>query len=106
VCSGSLSIQAHSVLTLNLKLRVDVHAVTDIGEDVSDESVGTAHGRVDLGSDTDESTRDGEPEVVVLGKKGDDLGDNRLAVELSVLLLSDDSRTNLNELLELWRGRE
>jgi hypothetical protein len=68
---------------------------------MSDQPVGPAHRRVDLSSDSDESSRDGEPEVVVLGEEGDDLGEDGRADELSVRVLVDETRADLDLLLEL-----
>lgn len=70
---------------------------------MSDQPVGPAHRRVDLGSDSDESSWDGEPKVVVLGEEGDDLGENGRADELPVRVLIDETGADLDLLLELQR---
>lgn len=70
-------------------------------EDEADETVGTAEGGVDAGADTDQTTGDGELEVVVLGKQRDDSREDGLALDLALAVLGDDARADLDLVAEL-----
>lgn len=100
---GRTQLPKEASLTLNLELRVDVHPLANVAENVTDQPVRPAHRRVDLGSDTDEPSGNSEAEVVVLGEERDDLGPNRDTLEAAVLLLGDEARSDLDLLLKLLR---
>lgn len=93
-------------LTLHLQLRVNIHSLPHVTQHVSNQPISPAHRRVDLGSNSNQSSRDGEREIVVLGVEGDDLGENGSADEFSVGVLVDESGSDLDFLLELEEERK
>lgn len=87
---------------LHLQLRIDIHPLSNVAQHVPNQPVGPAHGRVNLGSNSDETSRNGKREVVVLGKEGDDLGPDWRALERSGVVLGDEPRSDLDLLLQLF----
>lgn len=61
--------------------------------------ISPTHRRVNLRSDTDETSRDGELEVVVFGEEGDDFGDDGSTVEFAVFAFGDETWADLDALL-------
>lgn len=86
---------------VNLNLSVDSRKAATVTENETDETIGTAKGGVDTGTDTDETTGNSELEVVVLGEQGDDAGENGAALNLALLVLSDETGTDLNLVVQL-----
>lgn len=86
---------------------VDLDLGVNLGElaletkDETDETIGTAERGVDAGTDTDETTGNGEFEAVVLGEQGDDAGEDGLALDGTLVVLADNTGANLNLVAEL-----
>jgi hypothetical protein len=86
---------------VDLNLGVDLGKLALETKDETDETIGTAESRVDASTDTDETTGDGELEAVVLGEQGDNAGEDRLALDGTLVVLADDTGANLNLIAEL-----
>lgn len=86
---------------VDLDLSVDGGKAATVTEDETDETIGTAEGGVDTGTDTDKTTGNGELEVVVLGEERDNAGENGTALNLALLVLGDETGTDLNLIVQL-----
>jgi hypothetical protein len=86
---------------VDLDLSVDGRELATETKDETDQTIGTAEGGVNTGTNTDETTGDGELQVVVLGEQCDDSGEDGLALNLALLVLADDTGSDLNLVTEL-----
>jgi hypothetical protein len=58
--------------------------------------ISTAKGRIDLGTNTNQTTRDGVLEIVGLSEQRNDARIDRSALYVALSILSDDTRADLN----------
>jgi hypothetical protein len=86
---------------VDLDLGVDGGELATETKDETDQTIGTAEGGVNTGTNTDETTGDGELQVVVLGEQSDDSGEDGLALNLALLVLADNTGSDLNLVTEL-----
>jgi len=86
---------------VDLNLSVDGGKLATETKDETDQTIGTAEGGVDTGTNTDETTRDGELQVVVLGEQSNNSGEDGLALNLALLVLADNTGSDLNLVTEL-----
>lgn len=123
---GPDSEQATEQKVVDLDLGVDRRERALGAEDLADQSVTTGQLRVDhcagadasapytpsnrrlkagmgerTGTDTDQAAGDGKLELVLLGEERDNLAPDRLAVDLTLGILRDDTRADFNLLAEL-----
>jgi hypothetical protein len=68
---------------------------------VTHKTIGTAQGRINASTNTNEPTRDGELELVVLGKQRHDSTEDWLAFDLALVILGDNAGSNLNLIAKL-----
>lgn len=87
---------------VDLDLSVNGRKAATVTEDETDETIGTAKGGVDTGTDTDKTTGDGELEVVVLGEERNDARENGTALDLALLVLGDETWADLNLVVQLY----
>lgn len=73
--------QASEQVEVDLDLAVNVGQLALEAQDETDQTIGTAEGRVDLGTDTNQATGHGVLEVVALGVEGNDSAEERGALE-------------------------
>jgi hypothetical protein len=86
---------------VDLDLSVDGGELATETKDETDQTIGTAESGVNTSTNTDETTRDGELQIVVLGEEGDNSGEDGLALNLTLLVLADNTRSDLNLVTEL-----
>lgn len=86
---------------VDLDFGVDVGEMSTETEDEANETIGTAEGRVDAGTDTDETTGDGKLQVVVLGEQRDDSREDGLALDLALAVLGHDAGPDLDLVAQL-----
>lgn len=86
---------------VDLDLSVDGGELATETKDETDQTIGTAEGRVDTGTNTNETTGNGELQVVVLGEQSDNSGEDGLALNLALLVLADNTGSDLNLVTEL-----
>ena len=86
---------------VNLDLGVDGRKAATMTENETDETIRTAKGGVDTGTDTNKTTGNGELEVVVLGEERDNTGENGTALDLALFVLGDETGTDLNLVVQL-----
>ena len=86
---------------VDFDLGVDLGKLALETKDETNETIGTAKSGVDAGTDTDETTGNGELEAVVLGEQGDNAGEDRLALDGTLVVLADNTGANLNLVAEL-----
>lgn len=98
--------QAAQQEVVDLELGVDGGQAAAVAQDETDETVGTAQRGVDAGSDTDQTTGHGELEIVVLRKERDDPRVDGAALDLAVLILSDQTGTDLDLVVQLQHTRQ
>ena len=67
----------------------------------TNETVSTAESGVDSSSNTNQTTRDSELEVVVLREERHNPGEDGTALDLALLVLGDKTRTDLNLITQL-----
>lgn len=98
---GADTEKAAEEVEVDLDLGVDLGEAALFTEDETDETIGTAEGRVDAGTDTDETTGHGVLEVVGLGVEGNDSAEDGSALEVALVVTGDDTRTDLDLVAEL-----
>jgi hypothetical protein len=99
---GSLNTQQTTEQeVVDFDLSVDRRQLTTVTQNETNETISTAQGRVDESSNTDETTGNGELEGVLLGEERLDAGVDRTALNLSVGILGNETRTDLDLVLEL-----
>jgi hypothetical protein len=86
---------------VDLDFGVDGGELATETKDETDQTIGTTEGGVNTSTNTDETTRDGELQIVVLGEEGDNSGEDGLALNLTLLVLADNTRSDLNLVTEL-----
>ena len=93
--------QAAQQEVVDLQLGVDGGEAAAMAQDETDKTIGTAQSRVDAGTHTNQTTGNGELEVVVLGEQGDDAREDGATLDLAVLVLGDETGTDLDLVVEL-----
>ena len=86
---------------VDLNLGVDSGELATETQDETDQTIGTAEGGVNTSTNTDETTGDGKLQVVVLGEQSNNSGEDGLALNLALLVLADNTRSDLNLVTEL-----
>lgn len=86
---------------IDFELGKDFGKLADAAQHLTDETVGTAQGRVDFGSHTNQSSRNRKLEVILLGKQRHDAGIDGPAANVALLVLGDDARSDLDFVAEL-----
>ena len=67
---------------------------------MADETIGAAERRIDSGADADETSRDGEFQVVAFGEEGDDAGEDGRALGFALFVGPDDAGADLDLVAE------
>lgn len=99
---GSLDTKkAAQQVEVNLNLAVDFGQLALQAENEADKTIGTAKGRVDAGTNTDETTRDGVLEVVGLGVERDDTREDGSALNGTLVIAGHDTGADLNLIAKL-----
>ena len=104
---GLLSIGGPHTKQTAEEIEVDLDLTVDLGEtaleaeDETDQTIGSAKGRVDAGSDTNQATRDGVLEIVGLRVERHDAAEDGRALESATVVTGDDTRTDLNLIAKL-----
>src|SRR5699024_7563010 len=93
--------QATEQEVIDLELGVDGRQASPVAQDEADETIRTAECGVDAGTNTDQTTRDGKLQVVVLGEQRHNAGEDGTALDLAVLVLGDKTRADLNLVAQL-----
>ncbi|OSS54826.1 hypothetical protein B5807_01369 [Epicoccum nigrum] len=70
-------------------------------EDEADQTIGTAEGGVDAGTNANKTTGDGKLQVVVLGEQRDDSREDGLALDLALAVLGHDAGPDLDLVAQL-----
>jgi len=86
---------------VDFDLSVDGGELATETKDETDQTIGTAESGVNASTNTNETTGDGELQIVVLGEQCDDSGEDGLALNLTLLVLADNTRSDLNLVTEL-----
>ena len=63
---------------------------------MADETIGAAERRIDSGADADETSWDGEFQIVAFGEEGDDAGVDGRALGFTLFVGPDDARADLD----------
>lgn len=90
----------------NFQLGENLGQGTHGAQHLSDQTVGAADRRIDLGPDSDEPAGNGVGQVVVLGLEGDDPGADRVTLETPLGVLGNDPRPDLDLHPELQHSAE
>lgn len=98
---GSDTEQTTQQVEINLDFAVNFRQSALETQDETNQTIGTAEGRVDAGTNTNQTTRNGVLEVVGLGVERDDATEDGCALQSTAVVTRDDSRSNLNLVAEL-----
>lgn len=93
--------QAAEEVEVNLDLAVNLGQASLETQDETNETIGSAEGRVDAGTNTNKATGDGILEVVGLRVEGDDTAEDGSALESTRIVSGDDTRSDLNLVAQL-----
>lgn len=86
---------------VDLDLSVNSRELATETKDETDQTIGTAESGVDTSTNTNKTTRNGELQVVVLGKERDNSGEDGLALNLALLVLADNTGSDFDFVTEL-----
>jgi hypothetical protein len=86
---------------VDLNLSVDGGELATKTKDETDQTIGTAEGGINTSTNTDETTGNGELQIVVLGEECNNSREDGLALNLTLLVLADNTRSDLNLVTEL-----
>lgn len=104
---GLLAVGGSHTKKTSEEVEVDLDLAVDLGEsaletqDETNETIGSAQGRIDSGTDTNKTTGDGVLEIVGLGVEGDDSAEDGSALESTVVVTRDDTRADLDLITQL-----
>ena len=86
---------------VDLDFSVDGGELATETKDETDQTIGTAESGVDASTNTNKTTRNSELEIVVLSKQRNNSGEDGLALNLALLVLADNTGSDLNLVAEL-----
>lgn len=86
---------------VDLDLSVDGGELATETKDETDQTIGTAESGVDTSTNTNKTTRNSELKIVVLSKQRNNSGEDGLALNLALLVLADNTGSDLNLVAEL-----
>lgn len=104
---GLLAVGGPNTEQTTEQVEVDFDFTVDLGEsaleteDETDETISSAEGRVDAGTDTNKTAGNGVLEVVGLGVERDDAREDGRALEGTTIVTGDDTRSNFNLVAQL-----
>lgn len=98
---GSHTEQAAEKVEVDLDLAVDIGKTALETQDETNETISTAKGRVDSGTDTDETTGNGVLEIVGLGVERNDSAEDGGTLEGTAVITGHDTRSDLNLVTQL-----
>lgn len=87
---------------VDFNLGVDSGKTATVTENETDETIGTAKGGVDTGTNTDQTTGNGKLEVIVLSEERHNAGENGSALDLALLVLGDETGADLDLIVQLY----
>lgn len=94
--------QAAEQEVVDLNLSVDSRKAATVTENETDKTICTAKRGVDTGTNTNQTTRNGKLEVIVLSEERHNAGENGSTLDLALLILGDETGADLNLIVQLY----